>query len=664
VSRVISGSVVALVLVAVVLAGMWARKGRSGPQEGSGDRASPRAPEGARPPQAAEHLEENTPEEPAAQLPEIPPPTAEWLQAAANPLRVVVKLDDRRQQERITPAGGTLSTTMRDGTRVSLVFPPESLWRSEDVTIQVVEGVGEAPFAAAPLAVSISPENLPLRHPPILQFEPGRRTALDGSRPVAGFAVRGGTELSLYPAGRYEIERAPGRYRIAMALTRLGTYGVTNATAEEIIAIGTREPNDLAARMEQRIALAYATQAPNRAQTLPLSGWTLVSGVHAQGGISLFIYDLLKQLLEYYQQRIVPKFDRLPTNDCLSGATFDAIQTYLQWRASVELLLPMPRDPDLLKQLQYREVFDKLVAQREAMLRERGYTAEQIEEINGAIEQFRGQFENLIAAIDKRIVPALSGQFGALYRCCTTQRPMAYHLTAMLKILRFGELNGYVPVDPEPMKKVMECACLVGSNQTGAQERFTGTLSYEENTALEKTEQKSTRTIINSEKLNFQQSSVLTLASSGGMLANSAVSGKLSQSSATTDDHGTCVVRNESQLEVEGRDTDMGLVNIDVNPQQGKYTLSFQRLPLEGAGTRRSIWNVKGPGCGKFNRPRDEVKPVSMGISAVPDTSVSGELDVKEPYALKGSHVFEQVDPFYDSARKGTLKWEIQRCKR
>ena len=662
-SRVISGSVVVLVLVAVVLAAMWARKDRSGPLDGSGDSGSPKAPEGARPPQPAEHREENNPEEPVAQLPEIPPPTAEWLRAAANPLRVVVKLDDRRQQARITPAGDTLTTTMRDGTRVSLVFPAGSLWRSEDVTIQVVEGLGEVPFASAPLAVSISPENLSLRHPPILQFEPGRRTAFDGSRTVAGFAVRGGNELSLYPAAHYEIERAPGRYRIAMALTRLGTYGVTNATHEEIMAFRTREPGDLAARVEQRIVLAFEAQPPNRAQIWP-SGWTLAPRVHAQGGISLFIYDLVKQLLEYYQQKVVPKFDRLPTNDCRSGATFDAINTYLHWRASVELLMPLQKDTELLKLPQYREVFDRLVAQRETKLRERGYTAEQIEEINRAIEQFREQFENLSAAIDKRIVPALSAQFGALYRCCTTQPPMAYHLTAMLKVLRFGELNGYVPVDPEPMKKVMDCACLVGSNEIGARERFTGTLSYEENTALEKTEQKATRTILNSEKLSFSQSSVLTFMSSEGMLANSTVTGNLVQASSTTDDHGTCVVHNGSQLEVAGGDNDNGLVNIDVDPQQGKYTLSFQRLPLEGSGTRRTEWHVTGPGCGKFNRPRNQDGLVRMGISPVPTASVTGELDVNRPRELKGSHVFEQLDPFYNKTRKGTLKWDIQRCKR
>lgn len=461
--------------------------------------------------------------------------------------------------------------------------------------------------------------------------------------------------------------RTPFRLLLVLGIVAVvlgGLWAMRGRSPEEIRAVGTHEPGDLAARLEQRMAMAYALPAPAPSQARRPSGWTLVPRLHAQAGVTVFVYDLLKQSLEYYQQVVIPKFDRLPTSDCLSGATFDAIQTYLHWRASVELLLPMQRDEDLLRSPEYRDAFDRLVAQRETQLRERGYTAGQIEEINRTVGQFREQFERMLAAVDRRIPPALRAQFTALHRCCTTQRPMAYHLTAMMKILRFAELTGHGPVDAEPMRKVMECSCLIGSNQPNAQERFTGTLEYEEKTALEKTTQQASRTIVNSERLTFHQSSVLTFAHRSGMLSSSTAGGTLSRSSATTDDHGSCVVHNESQLDVEGQDSDTGLVNIDVNPEQGRYSLSFERLALEGSGTRRSIWNVKGPGCGPFNKARDERKPVSTPIAPVPDTTVNGVLDAKQPHVLKGSHVFEQADPFYGEKRRGTLKWEFERCKR
>ncbi len=122
------------------------------------------------------------------------------------------------------------------------------------------------------------------------------------------------------------------------------------------------------------------TPAPHSGQPSPISAWTLFPRLHAQGGVSVFIYDLLKKLIEDYQQMVVPKFDKLPTSDCLSGAVFDAIGTYLQWRSSVELLLPMqaPAKGPL------DEVFLQLVAQRVTMLRERKYTTEQIDEIDRA----------------------------------------------------------------------------------------------------------------------------------------------------------------------------------------------------------------------------------------------------------------------------------------
>jgi hypothetical protein len=570
-------------------------------------------------------------------------------------------LSDRKQEKRVSPAGETFTVTALDGTRITLVFPTEALWRSEDVTVQIVDAVAELPFGA-PLAVSISPDSVVLRRRPLLIIEPGRRSAFDGSRLVAGFSVRAGGELVLYPAGHHEIDRTPGRYRAVMTLTRLGTYGVANATIEQVRELGRHVPSELGARLEQRVALAYFGLGPEGGA--PAAAWTVMPVVHAQG-VSLFIYDLVKQLLDYYQQVVVPKFDKLPTNDCLSGATMDAISTYFQWARSVEMLFPVPKDDGLYQYEGYRESYDKVAAQRETMLRERGFTTEQIDDINRTIEQFREQFDRLEEQIQSRIRPALIAQFQAIYRCCTTQRPMQYHLTAMVKLLRFAELHGFAPVDSDPMQKVQECACLVGSNTIGGRERFTGTITYEESHSAEKTVTNSTRTQVNSESISFQQTSVLTFPRANGIMVDSVASGEKSQFVSTTDDHPGCTVHSESHLEVDGRDNDVGLVSINVNAQQGRYSLGFDRLPVDGSGRRRHVFNVKGAACGVFNKPRDETKPAYQGIGPlVTVKTVQGEIDPNDPYALKGSHTFELRDRFYDVTRTGTLTWDLQRCKR
>ena len=652
-------AIAALVVVALGV-GLWTMRSRIEPaqQVSPGEAGVPGQPAVASPPQTPD--DRDTEEEPPAQIPELPRPSAPWLAAPANPLTVTLTLSDREQQQRITPAGGTLTASTSDGTRISLSFPPGALWRSEEITIRAVEAVGGAPFAASPIAVNITPEDLPLRRSPVLQFEPGRRSTFDAAGGIAGFAVRRGSELSLYPVAREEIERAPGRYRMTMALTRLGTYGVTGAVAAEVAVVGGREPSDLAARMEGRIALGYAAPAPGSDPATTIASWSLIPRVHAQGGVSLFIYDLLKKLLEYYEQVVVPKFDKLPTRDCRSGATFEAISTYLQWRAGVELLLPM-QAPD---EGPLDEVFLRLVAQRVTMLRERGYTSEQIDEIDRTIEQFREQFGRMTSAIDARIRPALTAQFSTLYRCCTTQRPMLYHLEAMKRVLRFADLNGYAPVDPDPMPKLFECACIVGANQPGAPERFIGTMSYEESTSLNRTQQTGNRTGVNSETLTFSQSSLLTFARGDATEVESTVTGARAKSVAVVDDHGTCVVRSESAFDVEGRDHHTGLASINVNVQQGTYTLSPVPAPLEGAGSRQTIWNVSGPACGKFNKPRDENRWTKEGIVPVRMRTVSGKLDVNQPTVLKGSEVFEEEDRFYGTTRRATLKWDLQRCKR
>lgn len=213
--------------------------------------------------------------------------------------------------------------------------------------------------------------------------------------------------------------------------------------------------------------------------------------------------------------------------------------------------------------------------------------------------------------------------------------------------------------------KVKECACLVGSNTAGALEHFTGTITYEENHTAEKTVRNGIRTQASSESIRFQQTSVLTFPRKTGMMVDSVASGKKLQFSSTTDDRPGCTVTSESHLQLDGRDNDNGLVSININAQQGRYSLAFDRLPLDGSGRRRNVFNVKGEACGVFNKPRNETRPAFDGIGPlVTLRTVQGEIDPNEPYALKGSQTFEKHDAFYDVTRTGTLTWDLQRCER
>jgi hypothetical protein len=73
------------------------------------------------------------------------------------------------------------------------------------------------------------------------------------------------------------------------------------------------------------------------------------------------------------------------------------------------------------------------------------------------------------------------------------------------------------------------------------------------------------------------------------------------------------------------------------------------------ACSSRQVWNVSGPACGKFNKPRDETRPHKGGIVPVSITGVRGKLDPDRPTELKGSHVFEREDVFYNAIRTATL---------
>jgi hypothetical protein len=629
--------------------------------------------------------------EPVVELPSIPVPSAEWLGTAANPIKVTLEeVGGRTTSDKISPAGGELSLSASDGTRIRLSIPPDALERSTDVTLTVVTGISGLPFAGGLVAaVRIEPADVMLRRSPLLQFETSRQVKIDPSQPMAGVAVRGGRELHLYPGARVEEPRQSARPRIMMPLTRFGVYAAAQATVQEIARVAQRPPTGYMARLEQQVGGAFFPRAASQrtrawhALELLQPVYAAQAGTDDSGPVAVMLVRLLEQSREYYSQVVVPKFESSPRGDCIRSAraTTDAIQTYFQWAALPALLLPIDRTLPPYER-------GVLVEQRRSLLSMRGLTDDQIAQIDFSVESLRSTIDELNQRGRRLVEQALKNQFAESYRCCSTlQPPLWFHRRAMVDVFRLGQLMS-ISVDDQAIDKIVECNCITNSRVPGAAEGLTGTVSISEEFDAEKTETRFRtnwetrkysltavlRRPLTKQSLTSQQRIVLRLSQVEGASPDSLTTVIVADADATAEvvnrtlntmGSSGCRGTVESQRTVTGQDSDAVNVAVMFNPD-GTYRIDVGLLPLEGSGLHRQRNEWEGPECGPFTLKRNHVSLQQLsgqGIKTPGRSWVEGRVDPARPKELRGSQTFEIHDRDWDANRRVKVEWSLERCK-
>jgi hypothetical protein len=142
----------------------------------------------------------------------IPPPTAPWMTAPADPIVVSVTPGRRQNEVEITPGGGKIEVANERAT-FTLFIPRGALLENQEITLTVVDQIANLPFAGGVAsAVQIAPAHALFLLPVGLTIEPRRRTPADAKQRAAGFSVRGDpAELHLYPVRETtEVNRSVG----------------------------------------------------------------------------------------------------------------------------------------------------------------------------------------------------------------------------------------------------------------------------------------------------------------------------------------------------------------------------------------------------------------------------------------------------------------------
>ena len=552
--------------------------------------------------------------------------------------------------------------------RVALQFPQDALPQTQELTLRLTDVTG-LPFTRdGGVAVRLEPEDLVIRHPLVLEITP-RNTS--GEDRFIGFAIRKG-EVNLHPVMHLEVPSgARSQNKVRLLLGTAGTHGIGIASPSELAVVARHLPTDAIARIEQKVALAFIR--PTRTATLPafvafmqIAPRPVTPPSESPSG---WLQQLLESIRDTYEDVVLPGIDGIPHDDCLSPALWEAIKAYVRWSALNQLLLPVQATPELLQDPQYAKSHDLLVAERLRMLRERGFTDSQIEEIDREIEKYRQTFEETAQRVADMLREEMKRAFYRLHRCCMTQKPLQYHLDAMGGILRAAALISDENLIADPWTPLRECACRIASAAKGSPEGFFGTITQKETLEIDETWKspggggRMQRTKRNTRSLSYEMTlTVMRALTERTMHANASAEGRDDKFVLVSDDYGVCTVATESLSRLEGRAEEPQTLSLHLRPKQGVFSISFNPLGADGFEHTRSRRTVSGSGCNPFEVKRNSIRGISR-MGSVPGSNVD---IVNEPYDpksafLRGSRTFEGERR--DNVRSTVeVRWDLRRC--
>lgn len=158
----------------------------------------------------------------------------------------------------IKKEGGTIAATGADGTRFMLVFPPDSLFEEEVITMTPVISVTGLPFSRGLAAVQLAPDGLVLKHPADLIFDSMAPAPADEEAPCAWNGT--GLDFHLYPL-------KADHSRTVMPLIHFSGYGLARGIASEIFAQQQRSPRSFRSILEQGAQKLTGDERSRQAQT-------------------------------------------------------------------------------------------------------------------------------------------------------------------------------------------------------------------------------------------------------------------------------------------------------------------------------------------------------------------------------------------------------------
>jgi hypothetical protein len=602
--------------------------------------------------------------------PTTPRPTAAWMAAPPNPLKIDFSLDQGSSvTESVSNRGGEITATSSDGTRFILTIPKGALAQTVEITMTPVAGIKNLSLSGGLLAaVQITPENLLLSKTPTLVIRPATSIPPSDQEHFASFAFRNsGQEFHLYP-----METDPKR--IAFKLLHLGGFGLGRGTDEEQEKIRARLPTDSSDRLMidmqklKSILRRRLLAKPAARSVVEEAEWRFVNasfnGANAppsEGGemTTQMRRDIINKLREAYQQELMPKLKnvKLECGPNMDSQLREAIEPAQRWLRSVDLfgLTNRITQDDLTSEEVESLIRDRVAAEgligrdyqnrirnfnrgglvvteteirkiERDRLRSDGYNEQEIEDVLKDAESVRSEFRKLYDDLNRLIWDTLRKAYDKAHQCCM-QEAKGFFLTMMDSVGRILSLAGQEAA--VSMEKRNECLCAIESVSAGKSGAWSGQITHTESFVDERNETLGSGTRQNKYHKKLDYRAVINLVyhrrslvagedgsripaqvSASGTVNHSVLTENRWTSASMDKRQGTESQENYSGS-VSGEDTDVG-VSIR---SDGTYSVSFASPCADASGTDVTRTYVEGTGFPEFQKRDDKRnRPINRGV--------------------------------------------------
>ena len=646
--------VVTVVIVLVVIAGaiaLWSRSGAPGAvAEHAGSNNPPESTAaGAQPPPPSQAAG-------TAQSAGLPAPTAEWMRVAPNPLVLEPPVTSTRKEERQISAGGSVVLLRAERHAFTLYVPANAVLLNQTVELTHVTQVKMPLSGQSISAVQITNLARGLQKPAILTIEPAPRGLHDPSPSPAVFVVDAASrELHLHPFLRSE-ETVGSliRDRYQLLITGNGTYGVMNATPDELRTIEARVPTSYPARLDMWVARAMR-EAP--ARPLPSSSihrWSIVPVVFAQSAddreyLSEVHAAALPKLREYYDYLVaaVKAFKGGCTTE--KKTELAALnQQIVDWlKAAQTLALAEPA----------REQIDPEAENAKEMY---PYSYQQQAARSEYFRKLREEFEDKQHKLGVALFQLIEGTIKTLNACCRSD-PQAWMPGDILYYHRMAAIHGgQDELTAAALSEAQACVCSVAAVTQG--KGWTGTITQNETYSGEARSATSrSRTVAVSTHRYSLTVSLLGADENGDPVGLAFASGEQKSTSDRVDTDWACATDEAgSSREVTGaRGTEMAPVHLSFL-SEGRYRINVP-YPL-ATGLERHRYYSRRAGCrNRFNERTTNRFEIRSG-TVVADFRETIHGTTKNAMELTGSQPLTQPDTHLRRNRQGTLTWNLKAC--
>ncbi len=232
----------------------------------------------------------------------------------ANPVYVSARSDDSRAASaNISAAGGLVTTTAADGTKFTLVVPPDALLSSETITIKPVTAIDGLPLSGGlTAAVQMEPEGLELLSPAMLQITPARPLPAGQQIP---FAYTGsGSEFFL-------AARTMDSSRIDLLVSHFSGTGIGLGSGSDLQGQQQHNPSSAQDRLVQQVGALQDQLIQHEAEYRSNGSWDSES--------KDTVAQIKAVLLAYDHDVIVPELDAAENNEDM---LMTAAQDFIFWR--------------------------------------------------------------------------------------------------------------------------------------------------------------------------------------------------------------------------------------------------------------------------------------------------------------------------------------------